>query len=149
MVNELKEVIDQKNARIEIGAICDIKIIPFQFHQLMMNLIGNALKFSNPAIPAKIVISSKVIKSSKSKGVKLQSLKPYCHISIRDNGMGFESKFNEKIFDVFQKLHSKDEFPGTGIGLAIVKKIVENHNGVITAKGELGKGATFDIYLPV
>ena len=149
VVNELKEVIDQKNARIEIGAICDIKVIPFQFHQLMMNLIGNALKFSNPAIPAKIVISSKVIKSGKLKGVQLPSLKPYCHISIRDNGMGFESKFNEKIFDVFQKLHSKDEFPGTGIGLAIVKKIVENHNGVITAKSELGKGATFDIYLPV
>lgn len=73
---------------------------------------------------------------------------PYHCITIADNGIGFDPQFSERIFQVFQRLHGKDEFPGTGIGLAIVKKIVENHNGIITAHGELNKGATFTIYLP-
>ena len=73
----------------------------------------------------------------------------YHHITVSDNGIGFEPQYNEKIFEVFQRLHDRDEYPGTGIGLAIVKKIVENHDGFITANGELNKGATFDIYIPV
>ena len=73
----------------------------------------------------------------------------YCHISVSDNGIGFEKEYSEKIFELFQRLHSKDEYIGTGLGLAIVKKIIENHNGVITATGEQGKGATFDIYIPI
>ena len=75
--------------------------------------------------------------------------KEYCHISIADNGIGFEKEFSEKIFEVFQKLHGREEYAGTGIGLAIVKIIVENHNGIITATGELNKGAAFNIYIPV
>ena len=72
----------------------------------------------------------------------------YCHIRIEDNGIGFEQQYSSKIFEVFQRLHGKLEYTGTGIGLAIVKKIVDNHNGIITATGELNKGATFDIYIP-
>ena len=72
----------------------------------------------------------------------------YCHIKFSDNGIGFNPEYSKRIFEVFEKLHSKDEYPGTGIGLAIVKKIVENHNGFVTATSELKKGATFDIYLP-
>ena len=72
----------------------------------------------------------------------------YCHISISDNGIGFEQHFNEKIFELFQRLHGRMEYDGTGIGLAIVKKIIDNHNGIITANSELNKGATFDIYIP-
>ena len=68
---------------------------------------------------------------------------------MSDNGIGFEKQFTEKIFEVFQKLHDKEEYAGTGIGLAIVKKIIDNHNGVITTDSELGKGATFNIYLPL
>ena len=71
-----------------------------------------------------------------------------CHITFTDNGIGFEQHFAEQIFQVFQKLHGKEEYSGTGIGLAIVKKIVEIHNGQITATSELGKGVRFDIYLP-
>jgi light-regulated signal transduction histidine kinase (bacteriophytochrome) len=67
---------------------------------------------------------------------------------VKDNGIGFEPHFSERIFGVFQKLHSKEVYGGTGIGLAIVKKIVENHNGIITATGELNEGATFDIFIP-
>jgi two-component system CheB/CheR fusion protein len=75
--------------------------------------------------------------------------KNYCYISIKDNGIGFEPHFSERIFGVFQKLHSKEVYEGTGIGLAIVKKIVDNHKGLITATSELNKGACFDIYIPV
>jgi signal transduction histidine kinase len=72
----------------------------------------------------------------------------YTHIRFADNGIGFEPQYNERIFELFQRLHSKNEYKGTGIGLAIVKRIVDNHNGVVTAKGNEGVGATFDIYLP-
>ena len=81
--------------------------------------------------------------------VNLPLKKEYCHISITDNGIGFENKFSGKIFEVFQRLHGRDRYTGTGIGLAIVKKIVENHNGIITASGILNEGASFDIYIPV
>ena len=79
---------------------------------------------------------------------RLSPQKEYCHISISDNGIGFDHRYREQIFEVFQRLYGKDEYPGTGIGLAIVKKIVENHSGIITATSELDKGATFDIYIP-
>ena len=72
----------------------------------------------------------------------------YLHISFKDHGIGFKEEFSEKIFEVFQRLHGKDQYPGTGIGLAIVKKIVDNHNGFISATSELDKGTTFDIYIP-
>jgi signal transduction histidine kinase len=83
------------------------------------------------------------------KNEKLTNNRNYCHISVSDNGIGFEQQFSDKIFELFQRLHGRQEYKGTGIGLAIVKKIVENHEGIITAKGELNKGATFDIFLPV
>jgi two-component system CheB/CheR fusion protein len=145
---ELKEAIAEKHATIEVKEMCKIKVIPFQFRQLMQNLIGNSLKFSNPGKPPYITIKSTKVKYSKINIENLPPLKEYCHISITDNGIGFEEEFYEKIFEVFQKLHSKDKYPGTGIGLAIVKKIVENHNGIITATSEVGKGTTFDIYIP-
>jgi two-component system CheB/CheR fusion protein len=145
---ELKDTIQEKHARIEAIEICPANIIAFQFRQLMYNLISNALKFSNPAIPANIIITSKIADGSKLNNPKLSSEKKYCHISIKDNGIGFEPRFSERIFGVFQKLHGKEIYAGTGIGLAIVKKIVENHNGFIIATSELGKGAQFDIYIP-
>jgi signal transduction histidine kinase len=123
-------------------------IIPFQFRQLMHNLMTNSLKFANPAHPLRISIKCSINKGSELKEDKLIAEKRYCHISFADNGIGFDPQYKDKIFEVFQKLHSKEEYTGTGIGLAIVKKIVENHNGIITATGVLQKGATFDIYIP-
>jgi two-component system, chemotaxis family, CheB/CheR fusion protein len=145
---EFKDIILEKNAVIEVKDICSVKVIPFQFGQLMHNLISNSLKFSNPNIPPHIEISSTIISNSKLNLVNLIPNKEYCHISISDNGIGFEKEFAEKIFEVFQKLHSKDEYAGTGIGLAIVKKIIENHNGIIIATSQLNIGTTFDIYIP-
>jgi two-component system CheB/CheR fusion protein len=145
---EFKEAIAEKNAVIEVKEICKVKIIPFQFRQLMHNLISNALKFSNPKIPPRIIISSVNITYSEINVLNLTPHKEYCHISISDNGIGFEKEFAEKIFEVFQKLHAKDEYAGTGIGLAIVKKIIENHSGSIFATSKLNVGTTFDIYIP-
>jgi signal transduction histidine kinase len=145
---ELRDTIQEKNAVIEAVGLCSANIIIFQFRQLIYNLISNALKFSKPDVPSHIVISASIVKGSKIHHEKLSPDKSYCHIRIKDNGIGFEPHFSERIFEVFQKLHGKDVYGGTGIGLAIVKKIVENHNGIIIATSQLDKGATFDIYFP-
>ena len=145
---ELKDTIHEKQATLEATELCAANIIPFQFRQLMYNLISNALKFSQPDLASHITIKSRILKGSKLNNEKLSPKKTYCHITVKDNGIGFEPHFSERIFGVFQKLHGKEVYAGTGIGLAIVKKIVENHNGVITATSELKKGATFDIYIP-
>ncbi|WP_340696551.1 sensor histidine kinase [Flavobacterium gyeonganense] len=123
-------------------------IITFQFRQLLHNLIGNALKFSRNGIAPIIEIKADRIIGSK---INIQVDFPdkmYYHLQISDNGIGFEPEYKNRIFEVFQRLNTESEFTGTGIGLAIVKKIVENHKGIITANGEKDKGATFDIYLP-
>lgn len=146
--DDLKEEIEQKNAKIESLENCKANIIPFQFRQLLYNLVSNSLKFSNPETPIVIKINSEIAKGSDLKSEKLTPEAMYCHIRIEDNGIGFEQQYSSKIFEVFQRLHGKLEYTGTGIGLAIVKKIVDNHNGIITATGELNKGATFDIYIP-
>lgn len=145
---ELKEVIEEKHATIEVNEMCEANIIPFQFRQLLQNLIGNSLKFSQPAKPPHIIIKSNNIIYSNSNIENLIPGKEYCHITVTDNGIGFEPEYSKRIFEVFQKLHGAEVYQGTGIGLAIVKKIVENHQGVITATSELKKGATFDIYIP-
>ena len=145
---ELKDTIQEKHATIEVAEICLANIIAFQFRQLMYNLLSNALKFSQPDIPPHIIIKTRNVRGSKLNNEKLSPEKDYCHITIKDNGIGFEPRFNDRIFEVFQKLHRQDVYTGTGIGLAIVKKIVENHNGIIIATGELKQGATFDIYIP-
>jgi signal transduction histidine kinase len=149
VITELKDTIQEKQATIDATDLCSANIIAFQFRQLMYNLISNALKFSNPTIPSHIVIKSRILKGSHLDREVVSPEKDYCYITIKDNGIGFESHFNERIFEVFQKLHNKEVYGGTGIGLAIVKKIVENHNGIITATSELGQGATFDIYIPI
>lgn len=152
---DFKEVIDKVGATLEINLKGHANIIPFQFRQLMQNLIGNSLKFANKNKTPHIHVSSAISKGSvflqqnpKLTVSLLSAEKEYSHIQVTDNGIGFESKFQEQVFEIFQKLHAREEYPGTGIGLAIVKKIVENHGGFITATSELGKGATFDIYIP-
>ncbi len=148
VISELSETMAEKHATIDATGLGTASVIVFQFRQLLHNLIGNALKFSNPGVPPHITITSRTIKGGKLKNETLLPGKVYCHITITDNGIGFDPKYGEKIFEVFQRLHSKEQYPGTGIGLAIVKKIVVNHNGLITATSELNKGARFDIYLP-
>jgi signal transduction histidine kinase len=152
---ELKEALLDKEAIVIVSDTCEANIIPFQFRQLLHNLIGNALKFSKPGVPPQILINCRVKQGDTLQDETLSlpagSLLPsnkYCHISVSDNGIGFKPEFKDRIFEIFQRLHEKSEFDGTGIGLAIVKKIVENHQGIITATSEPNKGARFDIYIP-
>ncbi len=146
---ELKDTILEKNATVESGELIAANVIAFQLRQLLFNLIGNALKFARAGVPPHILIESRLVKG---RDIHIDIATPYsqyCHMSIKDNGIGFEPHFSERIFEVFQKLHGKEVYAGTGIGLAIVKKIVENHQGIIRATSQLNDGACFDIYLPV
>lgn len=149
VIEDIKDELQQKHATVEFHGNYEIKIIPFQFRQLIFNLINNSLKFFNEKHAPLIRVTIEIAKGAKFNNEKLSNELTYCHISVNDNGIGFEQQYSEKIFEVFQRLHGKEKYDGTGIGLAIVKKIVENHNGIITARGEVNKGATFDIYIPV
>lgn len=144
----MRENMVEKNAVIITDLHGSANIIPFLFIQLLENLVNNALKFSRKEIPIEIEIKSSIKTGLELQYDKLSPSEKYCHIIFKDNGIGFEPEHSEKIFGVFQRLHSKDVYDGTGIGLAIVKKIVENHNGIITATGQPMNGATFNIYLP-
>jgi PAS domain S-box-containing protein len=152
IINEVKEefeeIISDKHATVEVAELGVANVITFQFRQLMHNLIGNALKFSKPETPPHIIIKNEKVKSNQVPNADQLAETEYYHISITDNGIGFEQQYKDRIFEVFQRLHDKQKIAGTGIGLAIVKNIVENHNGIITATGELNKGATFDVYIP-
>jgi PAS domain S-box-containing protein len=153
LIEDVKEEMDdellEKNVTIEIGEMGKADVIPFQFRQLFQNLLSNSLKFSKTGTDPVIKITNEVHKGSFFNIEKLNQNIQYCHIQVSDNGIGFDPDYSEKIFEVFQRLHGKNEYIGTGIGLAIVKKIVENLNGYISATGKIGAGATFDIYFPV
>ena len=146
---ELKESVENKHIIIDIQSTCKINVISFQFRQLLHNLLGNSIKFAQPDVTPNITITSQTSLGKEIKNERLVADKRYCHITIKDNGIGFEPEYSKRIFEVFQRLNSKEMYNGTGIGLAIVKKIVDNHNGIITASSVIGEGATFDIYLPV
>ncbi len=152
IVEEVKEDLEHdfadKNATITILNDCEINVIPFQFRQLLFNLVSNSLKFTKENDSPQIVIDCTIGLGLEFANQKLIDTKKYCHIKIQDNGIGFEEEYSEKIFEVFQRLHGKEKFNGTGIGLAIVKRIVDNHDGIITATSVLHKGATFTIYIP-
>jgi signal transduction histidine kinase len=141
---DLQEEIKEKNAIIETTAVCGLNVIRFQFYQLMYNLISNALKFSDGEKAPHITIKSELLSEADSPFEGSAS----CHMTITDNGIGFDQQYSEKIFELFHRLHRKEEYSGTGLGLAIVKKIVENHDGIITASSEPDKGSTFDIFIP-
>lgn len=145
---DLRETIVEKKVRIESDQLCTLDVIPFQINQLLHNLIGNAIKFARKDVPAHITIMSAIVKGKETGIETLAPEKAYCRIVISDNGIGFDPEYKERIFDVFQRLHEKDEYSGTGIGLAIVKKIVENHHGHISASSAPDQGADFTIYLP-
>ncbi len=146
--DELRDLIEQKKAVIKTTDLGTASIIPFQFRQLLINLVGNSLKFAKTGELPLIELKHNRVRGADI-GVKtLQPELTYYHLQITDNGIGFDPAYKEKIFEIFQRLNSKDVYKGTGIGLAIVKRIVDNHHGYITADGEVNNGARFDIYIP-
>ncbi|SIQ90247.1 sensor histidine kinase [Maribacter ulvicola] len=146
--NDLGEELKEKKGNITLLRSCKLEVVPFQFRQLMYNLLSNSIKYSKSEVPPKVTIDTEIITNAKSVDISLKNKKEYVKITITDNGIGFEEQFAEKIFEVFQRLHSKQEYIGTGIGLAIVKKIVQNHNGIISASGKLNEGSVFEIIMP-
>lgn len=145
---DLEIAIVEKKAEIQTTDLPVLYGIPLQFHQLFLNLLGNALKFSKTNEHPVIKIYARVVEGPDIPTTPASTFTKYHHISISDNGIGFESVYSTKIFEVFQRLHTKNNFTGTGIGLAIVKKVVKNHNGIVLAEGQPNVGATFHLYLP-
>jgi PAS domain S-box-containing protein len=141
--SDLELLIQQKGGSISADHLPMIQAVPLQMHQLFYNLINNALKFSRPGVPPEIRIKAKVIHKDEEKNSP-----PYFVITVQDNGIGFEQQYADKIFQLFQRLNDRYSYSGTGIGLALCKKIVVNHGGEITARSEPDKGATFTILLP-
>lgn len=146
--NDLYELIREKNATIEACDLPTLNVIPLQFHQLFVNILSNAIKYSKPDVPPYIRITARIIKGKEIENAGANAEGDYWNLTFEDNGIGFEQQYENKIFELFQRLHGKGEYPGTGIGLAICKKIVQNHNGYITASGEVGVGATFHVFIP-
>src|SRR5690606_28591889 len=138
-------VIENKHAKIKRSNLPVVLAVPFQITQVFGNLIGNALKFSNIDFPPEIALNSELVKGKELVDFGL-SEKSYYKITVKDNGIGIVEGMENKIFEVFQRLHGKHEYEGTGIGLSIVKKIIVNHKGMITATNNKGNGSTFTIY---
>ncbi|HEY9046471.1 MAG TPA: PAS domain S-box protein [Ohtaekwangia sp.] len=145
---DLEETILDKHAVIESDELPVVLAVSFQIEQLFTNLLSNALKFTRKDIPPRITIHTTVVTGDSIPGYSGDLTRTFHHLSFQDNGIGFDSEYKIKIFEAFQRLHSKQEYSGTGIGLAICKRIVENHNGIIQAEGKANEGATFHIYLP-
>ncbi|HTB25857.1 MAG TPA: ATP-binding protein [Puia sp.] len=134
--DSLSEIIKEKKAVVNVRELPAIFCSPTQMEQLFINLVENGIKYARPGMTPIIEISATLSE---------ETLK----IDFRDNGIGFDEAYEKKIFEVFQRLHSSDEYSGTGIGLAICKKIVENHHGTITAQSILGEGSVFSVIFPV
>jgi PAS domain S-box-containing protein len=137
---DLELIISEKGAILITSDLPEIQGAPILISQLFYNLIQNALKFSKADQPPRVIITSSIITSGGN---------DFVQIKIKDNGIGIDSEFAEKIFKAFERLHSKDEYEGNGLGLALCRKIVKRHNGKITATGEKDNGAAFTVTLPL
>ena len=149
VVSDLEVKIEKTNARIEIGKLPVIQADPLQIRQLLQNLIGNALKFHRAEEPPVVEIEARFVNNRKNRSLQTSPKDEQCRLVVRDNGIGFDEKYLDRIFDVFQRLHPRDVHEGTGIGLAICRKIVERHGGTITAESAPEQGAKFIVDLPV
>lgn len=150
VLQDLEATITQTSAKIKVAELPVIKADEGQLRQMFQNIISNALKYRQADVMPEIVITAGSINDDdiSFKNLSKEKKKKYHLIEIKDNGIGFPQEYAEKIFHVFQRLHARAEYEGTGVGLAIVQKIVSNHKGYIAALGEPGKGATFRILLP-
>ncbi len=148
VLNDLELSIAEKKAVITSNALPQIDAVPGQWRQVFQNIISNALKFTKPELTPVISITGERVAALSMESQPLEN-GLFCRITIKDNGIGFDEQYAQKIFTIFQRLHSREKYEGTGIGLAITKKIIEKHNGIISAQSTEGAGATFIIILPV
>lgn len=149
ILNDLELVINQKNALIKVSDLPVIEAVELQMNQLFYNLIANSLKFVAKDRQPIISIATEKISERDYLIHHLQESKEYIKLVFADNGIGFKQEFAEQIFVIFQRLNTRDKYPGTGIGLALCRRVVDNHHGVIYAEAREGEGASFVIILPV
>lgn len=148
LLEDFDLLIEQKKVVVHVDPLPVVAVQPAQISQALRNLLSNALKFNRNGNVHEVWISS-VRVGHRSFTAPEQPDGPYCILRIRDNGIGFDETYLDKIFGLFQRLHSHDAYEGTGIGLAVTKKIVERHDGLIEASGQPGEGAEFRILLPM
>jgi PAS domain S-box-containing protein len=146
---EFNEFLPEKKFTLIKNNLPITKGISVQIEQVFFNLISNSIKFKKTSVDCIITVSSEKVQGKTLNIPFTNKVDWYYHITVSDNGIGFDNEYRDKIFQVFQRLNSKEKYSGTGIGLALVKKIIDQHNGYITAESELDKGATFSVYLPV
>jgi PAS domain S-box-containing protein len=149
VVDDLEGRIEMVKGRVELGDLPEIDGEALQLRQLLQNLIGNALKFRRPEEPSVVKVQAEIITASVPAGWPASAAPKLCRLTVSDNGIGFDEKYLDRIFNVFQRLHARSEYEGTGMGLAIARKIVLHHGGDITAKSQPGRGTTFIVTLPV
>ena len=161
VLGDLETSIERSRARVEVGELPTVEADAVQMRQLLQNLIGNALKFQPPGGEPVVRIEGRVFSSATARGhtaffsrkdgdaVDAAVGDDFCELTVTDNGIGFSEQYLEKIFAVFQRLHGRQEYEGTGIGLAVCRRIADRHGGSITARSQPGEGATFVVHLPV
>ena len=145
VLGDLEVCIERNGAKVEAGELPTIEADAVQVRQLLQNLIGNALKFQPPDGKPLVRIHGRLVASTDP----ATAPEEYCELVVQDNGIGFDEKYLDRIFAVFQRLHGRQEYEGTGIGLAVCRRIVDRHGGRITAQSKPGEGATFIVQLPV
>lgn len=148
VLSDLEVCIERVRGEVDVGELPTIQADPLQMRQLLQNLIGNALKFHQPSESPIVRIHSQLVKVDEQQSTGSSETPTLCQIWVEDNGIGFDENYKERIFGAFQRLHTRSEYEGTGMGLAICRKIVERHNGKITAKSILGQGSMFIVTLP-
>ena len=144
LISDFEVHLEEKDASISSDGLPSVECDPLQMRQLLQNLIGNALKFTAEGVPPRIQISHQ-----RFQDLQDGMFRTFYGIRVRDNGIGFDEKYLDRIFGVFQRLHGRDEYQGTGVGLAICRKIVERHDGTLTASSTPGQGAEFVFTLPI
>jgi two-component system, NtrC family, sensor kinase len=149
VLSDLEVRIEQKKATVEVSELPTIEADPLQMRQLLQNLIGNALKFQSADSHPVVKITGKILKSPFAGTPEEDPYAEQCELTIQDNGIGFDEKYLDKIFAVFQRLHGRNEYEGTGVGLAVCRRITDRHGGIITASSKLGEGASFTVTVPV
>ena len=149
ILTDFELLLEEKDATVNLVNLPTIDAIPLQMSQLFGNLFGNALKFASKTKKPVITVTCTHMNVQEKTAANLSPGLDYVKLECRDNGIGFKPEYAEQIFHIFQRLHRKSEYEGTGIGLAMCKKIALNHNGDINAKGSSENGAVLNVFLPV
>lgn len=149
VLSDLEAGIEQRQAVVEVGPLPTVEAEPLQMRQLLQNLIGNALKFHRPDVKPVVRVAATIHREQRPDAPRNAPPRELLRLTVADNGIGFDEKYLDRIFNVFQRLHSRSAYEGTGMGLAITRKIVEHHGGQVTAHSKPGEGATFVVTLPL